>query len=84
MRVEVVDADQQERVDTGEDKVYSLRVGVAEAQILRAMIGRFRNDIPLLGQWDEELEGNGIERAADLKVAAFTEDPVLYFVTPEE
>jgi len=83
MKIEVVESTDEEREHTGEDLTLSLRVSMEEAQILRAMLGRFRKDINLMRSWDEELEYAGVERVA-LQVVAATDCPVLSFQVPEE
>ena len=83
MKIEVVESTDKEHSETGEEELLSLRVTIAEAQILRAMLGSFRKDIVRLKEWDEELEYAGVERVP-LQVIASTAQPVLSFQLIEE
>jgi hypothetical protein len=83
MQIEVVRSTDEELEATGYGELLSLRVTIEEAQILRAMVGSFKDDISILEHWREELEYAGVERV-DLKVSALAHEPVLFFTTSEE
>lgn len=66
------------RIDVKND-VINAELSEYEAQILLTIVGTFKNDIPLMQQWHEELLDAGVDRP-NLYVVSTTESPVLYFV----
>lgn len=65
-----------------EEEFLEVKMSIFEGQVLKAMIGKYRNDIDLLAQWKSELDDAGVENP-NFTTAALTMEPILFFSDPE-
>lgn len=84
MEIRVEEATGKEWLEEGHKQMLNVRMSVEEGEILRAILRNFQFDIALLRGWDEELDDAGIQRPDNIRLAAKTDGPVLFFYEKNE